>query len=343
MPITFGCASCGKLMRVADVLAGKSVRCPHCQAVVVAPDDIPVAPVVPPPAAPPPPAPLEVPPEPSRESPDPVWETATRTKAGAKKLARYNNWESFGAACRSVSVGIWVEFAAYMFVLMVVIYAGVMSDSRRDSVGPAVAAQVLIALFLIALTVGSVFSAVGRCQMMDLPGGTGVGGLVIAAGVLSVLRVLVMLGAAAMVFSTLENPRRAGSDGLGLVFLAVMLGWLTDMAVLPALGVIGGMVQGPRLRKAVGAFTLYTLLVFIAWFVTLVVVSVMNDESPYGRFVPSAASATARRESSGVDDPTTAIIALGVFFGLYVVYAILHQAVYQAGRAASRRPTDEED
>lgn len=37
MPITFHCA-CGKTLRVQDELAGKRVRCPACQAIVVAPE-----------------------------------------------------------------------------------------------------------------------------------------------------------------------------------------------------------------------------------------------------------------------------------------------------------------
>jgi hypothetical protein len=37
MPITFHCA-CGKALRVQDELGGKRVRCPACQAIVVAPE-----------------------------------------------------------------------------------------------------------------------------------------------------------------------------------------------------------------------------------------------------------------------------------------------------------------
>src|SRR3989442_876187 len=38
MPITFSC-SCGKTLRTKDDLAGKRIKCPHCDAVLVVPDD----------------------------------------------------------------------------------------------------------------------------------------------------------------------------------------------------------------------------------------------------------------------------------------------------------------
>src|SRR5690349_9534029 len=52
-PLTFSCATCGKLMGVPPELAGRQVRCPHCQAVVVAPTaPAPVAVAPPPTTAP---------------------------------------------------------------------------------------------------------------------------------------------------------------------------------------------------------------------------------------------------------------------------------------------------
>lgn len=56
MPIVFPCA-CGQTLRVADTLAGQSVRCPKCQAVLRAPA---AAPAPPPPPAPKPAAPKPV-------------------------------------------------------------------------------------------------------------------------------------------------------------------------------------------------------------------------------------------------------------------------------------------
>lgn len=67
-PLTFSCSTCGKLMGVPPELAGRQVRCPHCQAVVVAPPARGPAPV---PVVPPPPRPAT--PEPTfAPAPNPV-------------------------------------------------------------------------------------------------------------------------------------------------------------------------------------------------------------------------------------------------------------------------------
>lgn len=51
-PLTFPCSACGRRMGVGLALAGKPVRCPHCQQVVTAPATAPPAPPAgPPPAA----------------------------------------------------------------------------------------------------------------------------------------------------------------------------------------------------------------------------------------------------------------------------------------------------
>lgn len=340
MPITFGCPSCAKLIRVADSLANKSVRCPHCKAVMTAPDDIPVAPVV---AAPPhTPEVVETPPPPPSK---PRHLPVTRSPTEAKIL-----WREFGSGCRLVGIGVWCEFAA-MFVLLAFFAYLTLSALLRDATAPpskppAGLREVLVALGFLPLLVGSVFFAVGRVRMCSVPRYSGAGGLLVTSAVVCVVRCILLVIVGAMLlwleFGDTDGTPVRFAVPFGL--LALMFGWVAELSAFPAAAIVGGVVRSARLRQAAGRMCFALQLWTVAWLVFWFVLSLVRDESPYRFLGDRDRTPVGRRSSvpSTTDDDLIALGVLAVFAVVLVGYTVLHHALYQAGRAAADRPETEE-
>jgi hypothetical protein len=376
MPITFACPSCGKTLRVGDAHAGKSIRCPQCQAISTAPDDAPddipvveavVKPPPPPPAPPPPPppppkfgnAPKAKPkpkPEPEVLDDEEDDEPRRKPKRGEKgrKSVRDRERDTFASGCNFVRLGIWIDFAAIFGGLLMLLAVGLIVNSSPTTGSPKTWVRpilmVLGAGVLVALATASIFTAIGRFQMGRPVTDSGVTPLLMTVGILGMLRgALVVVGAIVTLLEIL------GADlGVPLftmfLFIGLGLGWLLDFAVLPALGAVGGVTGNLPLRRSVGTLGLFFLLTLLAYpFVVFGIaamgfdpVSTFDLRSPFapgtgtGR-VPTTSSTSAR-------PPTVIFILFGLFLlAVYIAYTFLHQAVYKAGRTSSVRSGSADD
>lgn len=318
MPLTFGCPTCGKLMRVADALAGKPVRCPHCGGVAHAPEDVPVVP------------PVDAPPD---------W-TPPRPEAEAF------DWSGFAGGCRLVCVGVWFEAVAYLVPIGVVIYVSLKALFQNAGAppgpGPLVGTGLLFGvLFFLPLLLGSVFLAFGRMLLAPLPRRCGAGGLVATAGVLSVLRPVLLLIAVGL-FAYVEFGKGTNELArIGALFAlgAVFLGWIAETALIPAMGIVGGVMPSAHLRRSVGRLCFAVLLATLAWTVLVVTLLVVKETDPFPAAKPDPGPAVVRRAPAvAAVDPTDYALLLGaacVGVVLLLGFTAMHHAMYATGRAAA--------
>ncbi|HUR52918.1 MAG TPA: hypothetical protein VMZ71_02220 [Gemmataceae bacterium] len=342
MPITFGCPSCGKLMRVSDALGGKSVRCPHCQAVVVAPDDIPIAPVVQPSPAPLPPEPV------AKPSPFAEMKSPPPSRAPRERVSGNADWSGFGSGCRLVGIGIWFEFVAVMVMFALFFYFALHNvlEGKSPAKPFSGAGAVLALLFFGPLLTGSVFVALGRVQMCAVPRFTGAGGLLTTCSVVAVLRPVMLLVAAGLV-AMVEFGGGAptlNDTATPIALLALVVGWIAELGMLPAMAIVGGAIPSERLRQAAGRLCFAVLLVTLLWLLVVVAVSALKESSPLGVFSPDPtparrAAPPASREAAG---DGTMLVVLAVFAVAQIGYTILHHALYSAGRSAARHAGTED-
>jgi hypothetical protein len=259
-------------------------------------------------------------------------------RAGTARLfAAHDEWLRFGSGCRVVGLGIWIEFVAFMAVILFLLYAGLIAsdDSRRRSGLPVAGAAIAVVLFAAGLMVSSVVTAVGRFRMCALPRGTGAGGILVVGSVLVSLRPLLLVGCGYFTITTVNDPTAYTGQASAMLGAAILTGWLTDVAMLPAMGIVGGMVASDRLRRAVGRLVLYMLVAMVGWSGLIGVLQAINDGNLSDSFETLAPNRRAMAQASSV------VVAVGLV-ALFVCYTILHQAVYQAGRetAATGGPTD---
>jgi len=276
LPILIRCSSCGMQLQVRDELAGRRVACPGCKSVLLAPAAAPAA-VPPAPDNPfgfdspaPPPAELmslddaegrgdEEAPRARRR-----WEREGRTRLYGGR------WGRFGAGCRLVKFGLWVEFAGVAY-LVAFLEVGLADVVRPGPWG-------FVPMFGLMLA-GSVLVGLGRLKLLAIPPDTGAAGLMTGAAALSGIRVLALLAGTglAIAAATADNKNpAAGVKYEGFAFMAVVLGMLAggvaEWTVVTGMAVVGGAMPDDNLRRRAGFVGFVLQMIALAYVVLVALV-----------------------------------------------------------------------
>ncbi|MDY3555823.1 hypothetical protein R5W24_004969 [Gemmata sp. JC717] len=325
MSIALTCSNCDEPLEAPAHRAGKLVRCPYCKALSTVP--APEAELLP--------IPDEDEPQGARESPVP----GRRRMRGAAGHELALPWQAFARGCRWVGRGIVTEFLAVTVLFMTVAGVGlgrlgVIPVARVNS---DYSAPVFFALYLA----GTGCICAGRWMMLRLPAGTGGTGVLIGAFCLSALRFVALLCGLVLVVTALVSPgeRSVGFDWAGrLYLLGYVAGFVAEMSVVAAMGVVGGALPTDRLRRRAGAVTLVLQLVASAWVVLMALIiyaGMLVEFLP--RPAPNPAARPAPPAAPEVPVARRAAVLLGglsVAYLFHAGYAFVHYSLFAAGRGA---------
>jgi hypothetical protein len=270
---------------------------------------------------------------------DEDWEGEAPRK-GAK------GWAAFGSGCGSVKIGLWIEFAAitYFVIIMFLALAGV---GGRGSPGGA--------LFLptpLLMLAGTSLILMGRLKMMSAPKSSGAGTVLLGAVLLTCLRGIAVLAGALFSVLAVANDGMAGEmyaarAGMALVIGAAP-GAVAELTVVVAMALAGGCIPDENLRRKSGLLTFVTQMCALAYFVLVTLVLLVGMDDLMGRGAPRGGQFGQPRGGPPIDPRTVIFIVLVVYLLLQLVYTALQSSMYSAaqsaiGGTARRKPKFEED
>jgi hypothetical protein len=218
--------------------------------------------------------------------------------------------------------------------------------------------------FFGLMLVGSALVGIGRLRMRAVPPGTGAGGVLTGALVLSAVRVAALTAAVGLVAASGFEAKAGRPGGVGLYLLyaaggyavALIAGLVADVTVLPGLAVVGGAIPSATLRRRVGlAGFLFQLVAVLTVFQLAVAYSLFlaaSERGLSGRLgavarQPVDAPAEPRPGPIGPDRSSAAFAGVcgSLLFALLCQagYAALHDSLYAAGQRATARDAPKDD
>jgi len=255
--------------------------------------------------------------------------------------------------CGLVRWGLWIELLAVAYMICLFGYL-VTSFVDKPGVKPEVLKSmglfVIVPFFYLTL-IGTGFIALGRTRMLSLPPGTGAGGVLTGAFVLSGLRALAVLASAALVTqaamawpdTSFDKMGRYLVLGVGSWLISIVPGVIAELTVVPGLAIAGGSIPSLRLRRRTGRFAFVLQVVALA-FVFLGVLGYFGLASILSRNVSVrdiVQGQGAVQTPAGAPSPSdvraglmVVQVVLAFLLFLQFVYAWLQAGMYRAGQAA---------
>lgn len=391
------CPQCGKLYNVTSAHIGKRVLCKQCQTILIVtvnglsriqpptaspPQPPPQQPPLPPPVvgnwqhgmAPPQPVPLPTrqsapphvgywmpgmapPPQPVPPPPPPIYafddedDEPIERRRGPRWLA------AFGAGCGLVKWGMWVNFAgfAFMILLLEMMLIGAASKSKElavlDKLG-------LFAVQYLLEIAGTIMMMLGWWRMTAAPSNSGAVGLMTGASILGALRTLsLFVGTVYLIMAVsakgLDGLRYLVNSSTALMIAEISL-LVATFSAIPGMAIVGGEIPSRALRKQAGWVTLFhqflaiVLLTLIAFALYMLWIrDFVGDLNPAParteideeRLVAPRRSGRVMPERSEPSDPTPILMCLLlVVLAVKGAYTYLHFSLYAVGDRAAARP-----
>jgi hypothetical protein len=357
VPIILVCPSCGLRLQVPDELAGRRVSCSGCRAVVTAPAALPPA-AVPLPIPVPVPAPPPPPPGPANpfafdgSGGDPEARDRRRDRdrdddddddyrpARSGGLAGRGRWAPFNTGCGLAKWGAVIEMGgvAYLFLLVELVLLEAAGAVRVSSTFGNMGAFLPVPFFLPIL-VGTAMMGIGRLRMANVPPQTGAGSVLSSAGIITIVRFVLLLAAAILVMVAISSTR--GSSGAKYAAFAAggmlggwIVGTLAEITSVAGLAAVGAGMQNRLLyTTAAGSSLIHQILGVVFVFLFLIgyfagMADILDIDRPR---VPGR---------SGSGRPGLAAALWLLVFVLQIVFTYSQYTLYAAGERAGRSGRD---
>jgi hypothetical protein len=253
--------------------------------------------------------------------------------------AARGRWTHFHTGCGLAKWGAVVEMigVAYLFLLIelsLLEAAGVMRVSGTF----ADLGAFLPVPFFLPILAGTAMMGIGRLRMANMPPQAGAGSLLSSAGIITIIRFVLLLAALILLIVAMTSTR--GSDGaryaaygVGAMLGGWVIGTLAELTSVAGLAAAGGAMQSrPLYTAAAGSSLVHQILGVVFLFLFLIgyfagLADVFDFDRPRG----------ARGESGRPG--LTAVLWLLVF-GMQIVFTSAQYALYAAGERAGRSGRD---
>jgi hypothetical protein len=298
----------------------------------------------------PPPQPVPPPPPANYDFDDEDDEPIERRR-GPRWLA------AFGAGCGLVKWGMWVNFAgfAFMILLLEMMLIGAASKSKELALLDKLGLFAVQYLFEIA---GTIMMMLGWWRMTAAPSNSGAVGLMTGASILGALRTLsLFVGTVYLIMAVsakgLDGIRYLVNSSTALMIAEISL-LVATFSVIPGMAIIGGEIPSRALRKQAGWVTLFhqflaiVLLTLIAFALYMLWISdFVGGLNPAParagideeRLMPPKRAGGPKVEIAEPSSPIPIMMCLLlVILAIKGAYTYLHFSLYAVGNRAAARP-----
>lgn len=258
-----------------------------------------------------------------------------KPRAGAK------GWGSFGSGCGMVKLGIWIEFGAILYMVLLAMVAFASIGKGRPPFAD-VGSFVLVP-FPIGMLVGTIFVLFGRVKMMTVPRNTGAAGVLAGAFVLTLIRLIAVLaGTLFIILGAVNDGPRGGPaavEYLGRGFLAMVVasfpGGVAELTMVTAMAIAGGCIPSQKLRQRAGLVMMVIQIFSILYLILLFAAYSFGEDATR----PRGGMGRGGGGGGGNSDPTAILyVILLVYTALQFAYTFLHSTMYSAAQEATRAP-----